>query len=188
MTKTTKKYFTVTEVGKILGLSKPEVVDLIEQGEIKDHDSSGFRYAISSRELKNYQARAEKAENIIGTAVISVYTRDDALADGVLIDVSEMAKEANFKIPVAITNAVYIGVVKPTQEAIEYGQDEKGRLWDVLFMAYMGARANQNTDRFLYSIIVADGAGKSRTVQLKSVVSPGDNWEPVLTIMFPDED
>ena len=37
--------------------------------------------------------------------VISVYTRAQALADGVLIDAGPMAREAGFRWPVAITAA-----------------------------------------------------------------------------------
>ena len=39
--------------------------------------------------------------------VISVYTRAQAIEDGILVDVSETAREAGFKIPVAITRAVW---------------------------------------------------------------------------------
>ena len=39
--------------------------------------------------------------------VIDAYTRAQALEDGVLVDVSEMAKEAGIKFPVALTATVY---------------------------------------------------------------------------------
>ena len=35
--------------------------------------------------------------------IISSYTRADALADGQLIDVTQTAKEAGFRLPVALT-------------------------------------------------------------------------------------
>src|SRR4051812_27741843 len=37
--------------------------------------------------------------------VIFAYTRKQAIEDGVLVDVTETAKEAGFKIPVALTRA-----------------------------------------------------------------------------------
>ncbi|MHB1685468.1 MAG: DUF6573 family protein [Bacilli bacterium] len=40
--------------------------------------------------------------------IISQYTRAQTIEDGVLIDVSKMAKEAGFTIPVAVWNE-YIG-------------------------------------------------------------------------------
>ena len=39
--------------------------------------------------------------------VISVYTRAQAIGDGILVDVSETAREAGFKIPVAVTRTVW---------------------------------------------------------------------------------
>ena len=44
--------------------------------------------------------------NIFGEIICS-YTRAQAIKDGVLIDVSEAAKEAGFKIPVAMTDTVW---------------------------------------------------------------------------------
>ena len=43
--------------------------------------------------------------------VISVYTRAQALADGVLIDAGAMAAEAGFRFPVAITAAAWADCV-----------------------------------------------------------------------------
>jgi hypothetical protein len=42
-----------------------------------------------------------------GWEVISSYSRRDALEDGVLVDVSEFAKEAGFKWPLAVTRGVW---------------------------------------------------------------------------------
>lgn len=39
--------------------------------------------------------------------VISVYTRAQALEDGVLVDLTDWAREAGFKIPVAVTQGVW---------------------------------------------------------------------------------
>ena len=39
--------------------------------------------------------------------VISAYTRRQALADGVLVDVSAMAWEAGFKFPVSLSRAAW---------------------------------------------------------------------------------
>jgi hypothetical protein len=39
--------------------------------------------------------------------LIHAYTRADAIRDGVLIDVSAVAREAGFKFPVALTAAVW---------------------------------------------------------------------------------
>jgi hypothetical protein len=61
------------------------------------------------------------------------YSRADAIADGVLIDVSTVAREAGITYPVALTSAVWARcvTVPPGVEC----QDEAGRLWDVLWRA-----------------------------------------------------
>ena len=117
--------------------------------------------------------------------VIYAYTRADALRDGELIDVTPMAREAGFRVPVAVTRAAWVGVVEPDETP---GQSIEGRLWDVLWMLHCAiARAPRagSIMRFeLYALI----GGVSRLVTLKAIVGPGDEAEPVLTIMWPDED
>ena len=39
--------------------------------------------------------------------VLSVYTRAQAIEDGFLVDVSDTAREAGFKIPVAVSRTVW---------------------------------------------------------------------------------
>jgi hypothetical protein len=65
--------------------------------------------------------------------IIHRYTRADALRDGTLIDVSETAREAGIRYPTALTRAVYECYVRVPDGVV--GQDEAGRLWDVLFRA-----------------------------------------------------
>ena len=55
--------------------------------------------------------------------VIYSYSRADALGDGQLVDISQLAREAGFVFPVAITRAVYDKIVRPTDKArSELGQ------------------------------------------------------------------
>ena len=65
------------------------------------------------------------------------------------------------------------------------GQSEAGRLWDVLWMATRNA--SQGGPEIRYKIIVRTG-GKSKYVELKAICGPGDTAEPVVTIMFPQEE
>jgi hypothetical protein len=108
--------------------------------------------------------------------VISVYTRAQAIEDGVLIDVSshEDAKRT-FKIPVALTCDLYAEMRRGQ------GKDDRtfaGRLWDVLYMSRFG-RADGPSDRY-YKVIVG-----RRTLRLRLNIGPGDNAEPVVTVGFP---
>jgi len=115
---------------------------------------------------------------------ISIYTRAQAIEDGVLIDVSETAKEAAFRFPVAVTAGVWAKIYDiPKSQSF---QNPKGRLWDVLSMARFAIRGQDDAKEILYKLIMH--VGREKYITLKIVVGPGDNAEPVLTIMMPEED
>jgi hypothetical protein len=124
---------------------------------------------------------------------VHVYTRREALDDGVLIDVTDLAKQAGFKVPVAITAAVEI-LVNPTQlEAEDWGQSRTRRLWDVLWMARFYAKQNLESSEYRFQVIFqfAGRAGHragQRTLSLKCNIGPGDEGEPVITILTLEED
>ena len=129
-----------------------------------------------------------------GAEVLSVYTRAHAIEDGALVDVSETAREAGIKFPVAVTAAVWADCCEWT-EADEkkkggYGQSERGRLWDVISMLRFAISAGKQGDRLLYKVsrIPRPGYGAKRLVTLKSICGPGDRPEPVITVMEPSED
>ena len=58
----------------------------------------------------------ETAHPFADTPVIHRYTRADGIRDGILVDVTETAREAGFKIPTAITAAVHDECVRWTDE------------------------------------------------------------------------
>lgn len=122
--------------------------------------------------------------------VVFRYTRDDAIQDGVLVDVSNVAKEVGFRIPLALTARVFAECVcwPETEKAL---QDEQGRLRDVLFMAALAGRAANRggegrLDFELY--LVPRGGHTQELTKLSLHVGPGDHGEPVATILAPDED
>jgi len=130
-------------------------------------------------------------ETIFGP-VISSYTRAQAIDDGVLVDVSEMAQEAGIKWPVAVTARLW-GLIEPSEVEQSFGQSIDGRLWDVLCMLRFAIRSSNSREIF-YDVIFADEmrTNKNRLKQvtrtLKAVSGPGDAREPVITIMLPEED
>ena len=136
----------------------------------------------------------QTTEHPIFGEVVSVYTRAQALADGVLIDVSEMAGEAGFRWPVAITAAAWEDCVawSDTDNDRQVYQDQSGRLCYVLFMAAYAARTKANTDsQLLFELYRVPRDGRSIEAELttlKLVVGPGDDAEPVMTILLPEED
>lgn len=128
-------------------------------------------------------------------AIIFAYTREEALADGVLIDAGDMAREVGFKVPVAITGAAWLDCVTWTEfDKRKCYQDEAGRLWDLLYMAGLAVRAaarkNDRTE-VLYTFYRVPRGGRGMTakkVTLKICSGAGDTGEHVITIMLPDED
>jgi len=123
--------------------------------------------------------------------VISEYSRAQALDDGVLVDVSTTAREAGIRFPMALTRAVWESCVEVPRNAKGQPvpcQDEQGRLWDVLSMTRFAIRlapAGQTT--LPVRLRIRQRAGH-RLVTLKAVCGPGDDAEPVITVMLPDED
>ena len=121
--------------------------------------------------------------------VISRYTRAQALEDGVLVDVSEVAREAGIKFPVAVTRAVWANYVEVPEGVV--AQDESGRLWDILWMLRCQIRRSQG-DTLHFQLYVRNHNRERLTrqdlVTLKAVCGPGDDAEPVITVMLPNED
>lgn len=149
------------------------------------------------------KAEAKTVEDFFGP-VISMYTRDQALADGVLVDVSELAREAGFKIPVAVTASVWHDCIDwPEDSQQGYGQSIDSRGYDVVSMARyalagMGAQTNSSGDIFYKLNVIPKGTkGETITdigdftgaekVTLKVSIS-GESAPEYVTIMKPEED
>ena len=124
--------------------------------------------------------------------VIYAYTRAEAIDDGVLVDVTETAKEAGFKLPVATTNALHCRLT-PTKADQGLGQDYEGRLWDVLWLATFTIKlADRGTDTVAFTVALQEAEAKSGEPQnidlrLRAVCGPGDEGEPVITVGFPED-
>lgn len=117
------------------------------------------------------------------------YTRAQAIDDGVLVDVSETAREAGFRVPVALTRGVWVEAVE-WDDSNRAPQDKNGRLWDVLWMAYLAARGRRDDGALEYEIVRIPNTAKAtvaRRLALVLHIGPGDDAEPVVTVMLPDE-
>lgn len=120
--------------------------------------------------------------------LIHSYSRKQAIEDGVLVDVSETAREAGFKIPVAVTAAVHQQYVLVPDDVT--AQDERGRLCDVLWMLRFAVTRHPEVegDTLLFTVFVRNDDTEPQPVKLKAVCHPGDEGEPVITVLMPDED
>jgi hypothetical protein len=127
--------------------------------------------------------------------IIHTYTRRQAMAAGDLVDVTDTAREAGIRLPVALTRAVWEDCVAWSGEDFRRTgavQDEAGRLWDVLYMTRQAiGRVAGRSDRATVRLVrvARTGCGRApRPVRLEAVCGPGDRGEPVITIMQPGED
>lgn len=136
------------------------------------------------------------------------YTRVQALEDGVLVDLTEWAKELGFVLPVACTAAVWQGYIVPPPGTRELGQSERGRAHDLLWMLRIAIQRQkahgESSDSLLFEVVFLQSpdtsrqgqapsqpclpAGRHETVKPKSICGPGDHAEPVLTILLTDEE
>ncbi|NCA72376.1 MAG: hypothetical protein EOM91_20370 [Sphingobacteriia bacterium] len=124
--------------------------------------------------------------------MIHRYTRAEALESGTLVDVTETAKGAGFRIPVALTRTVWSDCVAWTEEdndRVLY-QDESGRLRDLLWMAINAARRNTEASRLEFEVLRVprdSRTGQPVSVTLVLDIGPGDHGEAVITIGFAED-
>jgi hypothetical protein len=131
------------------------------------------------------------AEDSLFGEMIFAYTRAQALEDGVLVDVTETAREVGFKLPTAITGALE-NRLTPTHADRQVGQSYEGRLWDVLWVAAFAIRLNRETDTVGFTISQQEtdartGEVRQTDLRLWAVCGPGDQGEAVITIGFPED-
>ncbi len=125
--------------------------------------------------------------------VIFSYTRAQALADGVLVDVTQAASEAGFRFPTAISVDLHARLT-PNEREKSLGQSYAGRLWDVLYLAAIaGQRVGfENLASIQVGLFEIEEDQLHVTycgnlLTLWVVVGPGDIGEPVITIGFPED-
>jgi hypothetical protein len=139
------------------------------------------------------------------TELISLYSRAQAIEDGVLVDCTddpfdELNRNAGLIFDVAMTHAVFHRYVE-VPEQFRGSQDINGRYWDIIWMFRSAAsRQKLNGNELLFEFLCLPNGSESegnekpaaggvhREVQLKVVASPGDRGEPCLTFMLPSED
>ena len=121
------------------------------------------------------------ARELFGELITS-YSRAQALADGVLVDVSERAKRAGIRYPTACTHGVWalIDCLPESTTDTLAGIVRDVRLDEVLRVLLAAIRAARGTtDRVMFAALGAN---------LWAQCGPGDTAAPVITIMREGED
>ncbi len=126
--------------------------------------------------------------------IISAYSRAQAIEDGILVDVTDIARAIGIKWQVAVTSSVWSDFIEWTDDDRRRQglQDTESRLWEIVFVLHWAIKNSNKTDEVIFyelHILPRDGFSyAARRTGLKAVVSAGDNFEPVITIMLPNED
>ena len=121
--------------------------------------------------------------------VIYAYTRAQAVADGFQVEVTETAREAGILFPVFLTRAVYDAYVTVPPRVT--GQDEAGRLWDIVTMLRFAIhKAQPDQDRLHFALYVRNDNRRPKLVKLIATCGPLDIDKPraAITAMLPEEE
>jgi hypothetical protein len=122
--------------------------------------------------------------------VIFAYTRSQAVADGVQVEVTKTATEAGISFPVFLTRGVFDSFVTVPDGVT--GQDEAGRLWDIVWMLRFAIlKARPGVQRIPVVLYVRQ-SDIQRPQLIKLIATCGpldvDDPQPAITVMLPDED
>ena len=126
--------------------------------------------------------------------IVFRYSRKQAMRDGVLVDCTnadfgDLCRQLGIKVNVAMTSGAWSATIGGLDEELPPGQSIEGRIWDVLYAwRYAIALSGCETDRVDFKVSVLQNDGKRKVVNLWSLIGPGDEGEPVITIMLQGED
>lgn len=110
-------------------------------------------------------------------------SRAQALADGLLVDVTDTAYAAGLQWPVAVTARLWADILA-IPEQYRDAQDVLGRLWDVVWQARWATLRGTDAPVF-YQLVMP--VGDEDSYQIKLIVGTDDNGAPCITLMRPDE-
>ena len=151
--------------------------------DLRVRDAGPRRRALAARERRE---RPDRAHRVHKAALRLVRP------DGVLVDLTGWATDLGFRDPVACTQAVWADYLVPPSSASDgHGQSERGRTHDLLWMlrvAIQTLREEPANGRMPFDVQFVMDTDRTETVTLHAHRGPGDQGEPVLTVMMPHED
>lgn len=117
--------------------------------------------------------------------------RNSELEEGNQFNMSEMARELGFPLPVYVTSELKNKFINPDEESRKKGEDERSRFKEILDKLIYAIRVHRqksksNLIRFDVSLTVA---GKSEKIDLISYLGQVDveNKDPSITLALADE-
>jgi hypothetical protein len=121
-----------------------------------------------------------------------LYTRDRALADGFIIDISDHAREAYFRCPMAVSDNLFYRYLSPHYDLLAQGESLSGRIKSVLARLITAIRANPKARRLTFTttfVMLPDSNPIPAPIPVKITASlgSGDDGKPVITLSLPEE-
>lgn len=121
---------------------------------------------------------------------ISVYTRQQAIQDGFLVDINalssdldKLAKE-HYKFPICFTAELWAVVDKAVKNK-KWMNDLSGIIHDILWMS-RAYKMTISPSAVRFTVIIT-GAGRKKNHVLELQVHGGDSGEPVITVGYPED-
>ena len=123
--------------------------------------------------------------------VISKYSREEAIGDGELVDVTPLAATplgalGRFTVPVAMTRALF---AVASDFDVFSGEDVRARILDILTNAILALRLSKTPPEpfICFQVLLTDSQGAVTTHDLILHCGPGDTTDPVVTIGFAED-
>ena len=118
--------------------------------------------------------------NVLASALSDTYSREEAILDGQLVDVSETAVKIGYRCQVAVTAALWNKYVENPPERFE--EAKKRRVWNMLWLLRFATLPVNRTSHFNLT------HGQPIAVKVTALADPDDYAEAAITIMLPGED
>lgn len=123
--------------------------------------------------------------DIGNTEIIHSYTREQAIEDGFLVDLTEWASAdqgfmGGFKCPVAVTSGLWAGIERIGKKSC---QDVRGRAHDVLWMASLAMRSmiKRDVEDAHFKVLLQVGRKRNHVLRISFRGHEG------VTIGFPED-
>jgi hypothetical protein len=115
--------------------------------------------------------------------IVSNRSRAQALADGLLVDISGFAKEAFFRCPMAVSDSLFYNYLSPHYGLLSKGQSLTARIQATLAALKTAILANPKARQltFSHSYVMPDNS-KPIPVEIIATLHPGDDGKPAITL------
>lgn len=131
--------------------------------------------------MENTTAAQPAAETIAEVK----YTRAQALAEGLLMDITELAKNFGVNVPAAVTVDVFVHCILEENEAGEPDHQEMSDRLVAMLLSLTRTLLQQPDLGKSQTIELPGQLGKEPHPPIQAKLHGGDDGEPVITFMFP---